>query len=143
MVIDALDEWDNADDMKRLIGLLATLQQIPSRLVKIFLTSRPDLPIRLGFSADGVSGTYETFVLHDIESYVIEHNISAFLQHTLGEIREIYNSFVEEEHRFPPIWPEQPNIETLTKMAFPLFISAGTACRFVAEPKINDPNARL
>lgn len=142
-MIDALDECDNADDMKRLIGLLATLQQIPSRLVKFFLTSRPDLPIRLGFSADGVSGTYETFVLHDIESSVIEHNISAFLQHTLGEIRDIYNSFVEEEHRFPPIWPEQSNIETLTKMAFPLFISAGTACRFVAEPKINDPNARL
>lgn len=30
-----------------------------------------------------------------------------------------------------------------TIRAFPLFISADTACRFVAEPKIDDPNARL
>jgi type II secretory pathway predicted ATPase ExeA len=62
MVIDALDECDREDDMQ-IIRLLLTLQDYESVRLRIFLTSRPDLPIRLGFKQNN---NHKDVVLHEL-----------------------------------------------------------------------------
>ncbi|KAL4985441.1 NACHT and WD40 domain protein [Aspergillus falconensis] len=122
MVIDALDECDREDDMQIIIRLLLTLQDYESVRLRIFLTSRPDLPIRLGFKQNN---NHKDVVLHELPQPVIERDIRLFLKHKLLEI--------QTERALPPDWPGQDCIEKLVKMAFPLFIFAATICRFVGD----------
>ena len=49
VVVDALDECDGDNDVKTIISLLATAKALRSARLRIFITSRPELPIRLGF----------------------------------------------------------------------------------------------
>ncbi|KAL2198614.1 hypothetical protein P885DRAFT_67778 [Corynascus similis CBS 632.67] len=48
IVIDALDECDKDEDVKTIIALLAQANEVRSVRLRIFITSRPELPIRLG-----------------------------------------------------------------------------------------------
>ncbi|CEO59702.1 hypothetical protein PMG11_04369 [Penicillium brasilianum] len=50
IVIDALDECDHDQDIRTIIRLLPILQRAKVIRLRIFLTSRPELPINLGFS---------------------------------------------------------------------------------------------
>jgi type II secretory pathway predicted ATPase ExeA len=122
IVIDALDECDGENDIYVILRLLSKLQEIKSVHLRVFLTSRPELPIRLGFKQDK---NHQDLVLHEIPSPVIEHDIRLFLEHKLSEIR-IERSLSLE-------WPGTENIEKLVKMAVPLFIFAATICRFVGD----------
>ncbi|KAI0410696.1 hypothetical protein F5X98DRAFT_385143 [Xylaria grammica] len=49
IVVDALDECDRDEDVKRLIYLLSRANAFNPPCLRIFLTSRPELPIRLAF----------------------------------------------------------------------------------------------
>ncbi len=49
-------------------------------------TSRPELPIRLGFTK--IKGKYQDLILHEIPAPIIEHDISAFFKHELAKVRE-------------------------------------------------------
>lgn len=62
IIIDALDECERDDDIKLLIYLFSHAELF--RQVKIFLTSRPELPLRLGFRA--VESAYQHVVLHEM-----------------------------------------------------------------------------
>ncbi|KAK2002306.1 WD40 repeat-like protein [Colletotrichum falcatum] len=129
IVVDALDECEQDNDIKVIINLFSSGKSLKSPRLKVLLTSRPELPIRLGFSA--VRGTYNNLVLHEIPAPVIEHDISAFLEHELARIRDDYNSSVSDERRLSPAWPGKANFQTLVRMAIPLFIFAATTCRFL------------
>ncbi|GKZ27706.1 hypothetical protein AbraIFM66951_006144 [Aspergillus brasiliensis] len=122
IVIDALDECDREEDMQIIIRLLLSLQDYELVRLRIFLTSRPDLPIRLGFKQND---NHKDVVLHELPQPVIEHDIRLFLKHELSEI--------QRERALPPEWPGQECIEKLVKMAIPLFIFAATICRFVGD----------
>ncbi|KAL3438799.1 hypothetical protein BDV09DRAFT_78884 [Aspergillus tetrazonus] len=122
MVIDALDECDREEDMQIIIRLLLSLQDYGSIRLRIFLTSRPDLPIRLGFKQNN---NHKDVVLHELPQPVIEHDIRLFLKHKLSQI--------QRERALPADWPGQGCIEKLVKMAIPLFIFAATICRFVGD----------
>lgn len=122
MVIDALDECDREEDMQIITRLLLSLQNNGSIRLRIFLTSRPDLPIRLGFKQ---SNNHKDVVLHELPLPVIEHDIRLFLQHRLSQI--------QRERVLPADWPGPECIEKLVKMAIPLFIFAATICRFVGD----------
>ena len=108
-----------------------------SRRVKIFVTSRPDLPPRLAFQ--GIKGTYQDFILHKMPELVVKRDISIFFKHQLARIWDEYNSFVAEEQRLSEGWPGQFRIDALTKMASPLFIVAATICLFIGDIKIGIP----
>ncbi|KAL7904007.1 hypothetical protein GGI35DRAFT_248894 [Trichoderma velutinum] len=139
IVIDALDECDPEDKVKLIIHHLSRAK---SSVLKIFVTSRPELPIRLGFSA--IKGKYQDQILHEISKQVIEHDISRFLKHELATIRESYNSSVPGDRQLDADWPGQSSIDVLVTMAIPLFIFAATVCRFIAKRKGGtDPKARL
>ncbi|KAL3469675.1 hypothetical protein BJX99DRAFT_268041 [Aspergillus californicus] len=93
---------------------------IPTSLhLRAFVTSRPELPIRLGFRA--VGNDHQDLILHEVHETVIKHDISLFLQHKLDAIRQ--------ERSLSPDWPGDVNVQTLLKMSVPLFIFAATICR--------------
>jgi hypothetical protein len=73
------------------------------------------LPIQLGFK-NMEGGTYQDVVLHEISQTTIEHDISVFLQYEFTKIRV--------ERSLTMDWPGQENIQTLVRMAVPLFIFA-------------------
>ncbi|KAK4107441.1 hypothetical protein N656DRAFT_720057, partial [Canariomyces notabilis] len=49
IVVDALDECDGDNDVKTIISLLVQAKTLSSVRLRIFITSRPELPIRLEF----------------------------------------------------------------------------------------------
>ena len=65
-------------------------RHLQSVRMRIFLTSRPELPIRLEFknmSADA----HQDVILQDIPQVTIEHDISVYLMDELMRIKEEYN----------------------------------------------------
>ncbi|GKT86188.1 vegetative incompatibility protein HET-E-1 [Colletotrichum tofieldiae] len=141
IVVDALDECEQDNDIKVIINLFSSGRVLKSPRLKVLLTSRPELPVRLGFNA--VQGTYNNLVLHEIPAPVIEHDIAAFLEYELARIRDDYNSSVSKERQLPPLWPDQSNIQALVRMAVPLFIFAATTCRFLGQRRCGNPEHQL
>ncbi|KAL7784066.1 hypothetical protein V8C37DRAFT_413532 [Trichoderma ceciliae] len=138
IVIDALDECDSEDKIKPIIHHFSRAKSLG---LKVFVTSRPELPIRLGFSA--IKGKYQDLILHEISKPVIKHDLSLFLGHELATIRESFNSSVPEDRQLDADWPGQPSIDALVTMAIPLFIFAATVCRFLADRKRGNPRRQL
>ncbi|KAJ5768761.1 NACHT and WD40 domain protein [Penicillium odoratum] len=124
IVIDALDECDQDDDIQVLLQLLPKLQQAVS--LRVFLTSRPELPIRLGFS-EMSEQAHQDFALHQIPKEMITHDISLFLNHRLVKIRKIQGLSKD--------WPGSHNIHALVALSVPLFIFIATVCRIFEDPR--------
>ncbi|KAJ4041197.1 hypothetical protein NW753_010605 [Fusarium oxysporum] len=139
MVIDALDECDQEADIRSLINIFSQAKILRPHLW-IFLTSRPELPIRLGFSE--VRGSYQDLVLHDIPTQIVERDIFVFLDNEFRKIRHDFNMTVGDERKLPPDWPGHSTVQNLSQMAVPLFIFAATVCRFVGDRR-RSPRARL
>ena len=133
VVIDALDECEQEEDIRVILQLLAQTKDIRPMSLRVFVTSRPDLPIRLGFKQLS-DGTHQDLILHNVPKQSIEHDLAVFFKHKLAKIRE---------ERFLPLeWPGERSIQTLVRMAIPLFIFAATVCRFIGETAGN-PRRRL
>ncbi|EXM12651.1 hypothetical protein FoTM2_013550 [Fusarium oxysporum f. sp. vasinfectum] len=140
IVIDALDECEQDNDIKLLVSILTDTQTLRLRL-RVFLTSRPDLPIRLGFSE--IKGTYRDLILDQVPVQAVEHDIFVFLAHEFRKICNNFNMTVGDEEKLPSDWPGQRTLQTLTAMAVPLFIFASTVCRFVGDRKRGSPPTQL
>ncbi|KAM6516571.1 hypothetical protein FALCPG4_014752 [Fusarium falciforme] len=140
LVIDALDECDRVADVRLIVNILARLKSLNRIKLKAFVTSRPELPIRLGFS--NIQGEYKDLVLHEIPKPVIEHDISEFLHHQLEQARLEYNSQSDPNDQLGPDWPGTQTTDALIQMAVPLFIFAATMCRFIQDP-LYDPVTQL
>jgi hypothetical protein len=133
IVIDALDECENDQDVRNIIRLLPLLQGAHSIRLRVFLTSRPELPIRLGFS-EVAKYDYQDLVLHDISKKVTEHDIYLFLKDRFAKIRH--------ERGISRDWPSDDVIKELVTMSVPLFICAATVCRYIENLKW-EPALRL
>jgi hypothetical protein len=140
IVVDALDECERDADVKLIIRLFSRAKTLKSPL-RVFVTSRPELHIRLGFVA--IKGAYQDLVLHDIPEPVVEHDIKAYLESELATIRRDYNASVLKDRQLSADWPGQLTIQILVNMAFPLFIFAATICRFLADRKCGNPAKQL
>ncbi|KAF2963124.1 hypothetical protein GQX73_g10456 [Xylaria multiplex] len=140
IVVDALDECDRDKDVQSILNLLSRANRDPIHL-RIFLTSRPELPIRLGFH--DIKGTYEYLILHEISQPIIESDLSVYFPHELEKIRIQYNKSVPKHRQLQSTWPFQSDIKILVKMAIPLFIFAATICRFLADRRTGAPDIKL
>jgi hypothetical protein len=107
----------------------------------MFLTSRPELPIRLGFSE--VQGSYQDLALHDIPAPIVEHDIFVFLSNEFSKIRHDFNITVGDERKLSTSWPGRSIVQRLSQMAVPLFIFAATICRFIGDRRRRKPRTRL
>ncbi|KAL8353873.1 hypothetical protein RB601_003625 [Gaeumannomyces tritici] len=140
VVVDALDECDREEDVTALIHLLSRAKEATSFRLRFFVTSRPELPIRLGFK--DIGGSYRDLALHEIPEQDIRRDISSFLRSELDRVRQTFNKKVTGQG-LPPDWPPRASFEDLVDMAVPLFIFASTACRFIADIRYGNPVEQL
>jgi hypothetical protein len=127
IVIDALDECEGDNDIKLLIQLLAEAKNLKNIQLRIFLTSRPEIPVRLGFRPMPAI-LHHDLLLHDVPRILVDHDISLFLR---IQFREISSN----SEYLPADWPGDKAIDRLVQKADGLFIYAATVCRFI---KTND-----
>ncbi|KAJ4177379.1 hypothetical protein NW755_013888, partial [Fusarium falciforme] len=141
IVVDALDECESDVDIKLLLELFSNARSMGPLRVRVLVTSRPELPVRLGFRS--IDGTYQDLVLHKIPQSIIEHDISIFLRHEFAKIRKNFNNLTEEELKLPMHWPGETNLKKLTMAATPLFVFAATLCRFINDSCLGSPDELL
>jgi len=123
LVIDALDECEE-NDVRIILQLLAEARSLGTVQLRVFLTSRPEVPIRNGFNRMPDT-EYQDFELHMIPPSIVDHDISIFLWHELDRIAG--------EHHLGADWPGEQVVEQLVRSSNGLFIWAATACRFIEE----------
>lgn len=135
IIVDALDECDEDNDVRLLINLFSKVHWDPQPWrLKIMITSRPELPIRLGFGA--VEGTFQDLILHQFASDVVKHDLVFFLENEFSKMRADYNLSVPPHRRLGTDWPGQGCVLHIADLAVPLFVFAATVCRFVADRKL-------
>ncbi|KAL5049138.1 hypothetical protein BDW71DRAFT_204890 [Aspergillus fruticulosus] len=133
IVIDALDECEHAQGVRAIIGLLPSLRKAEVVRLRVFVTSRPETPINLGFS-EIADHEYRDLALHDIPEEVTERDIHLFLQHQFAKVKRKKSIFED--------WPREDVIQKLVRISIPLFISAATVCRYIESSKL-EPKSRL
>lgn len=134
IVIDALDECENDKEIGKILKILQLLPRVresSTMRLKIFLTSRPELPLRRFFEK-GTS--HRGLVLEKVAEESTKEDIVRFLGHRFAEIGAQANTGKD--------WPGGEVVEALATACMPLFISAATICRFV-EQSGEDPVERL
>lgn len=123
LVVDALDECDD-DNIRIIVQLLAEARSLEMVRLRVFLTSRPEIPIRSGF-CQIPDAEHQDFVLHNIAPSIIDHDIFLFLEYNLR--------LIGQENYMDASWPGAGVISTLVRSAGGLFIWAATACRFIRD----------
>ncbi|KAI0884183.1 vegetative incompatibility protein HET-E-1 [Annulohypoxylon maeteangense] len=124
IVIDALDECENEGDVRILIRTLSTARTLTNIRLRIFVTSRPEILIRHGFTKIP-EVEREVFALHEISPDIVDRDLSIFFENHFSAIRE--------ERGFDDDWPGMRIIKRLVEISCGLFIWASTACRFIRE----------
>jgi cytidylate kinase len=136
MVIDALDECDHEVITSIITNVLPNASNLRSTRLKIFLTSRPELPIKAGFSALKLGTAYQDLILQTVSADIMRKDLKTFFQARVAAIRDRYNA---QEERIPSDWPTEEQVEILVRVSFPLFIAASTICRFMDNRKLGNP----
>jgi hypothetical protein len=126
LIVDALDECDSEDDIRMILQLLTEARTLKTVRLRVFLTSRPEIPIRHGFCRIP-EAEHKVFMLHNISPVIINHDVSIFLEYNLEVLRQ--------ERTLEAGWPGEQVIRRLVENASGLFIWAATACRFIREGK--------
>ncbi|KAF2631394.1 hypothetical protein BU25DRAFT_407050 [Macroventuria anomochaeta] len=134
VVVDALDECDSDSNIRIIVQLLAEARSLTGVQLRVFLTSRPEVPIRHGFG-QMADAEHKDVVLHDISPSIVDHDVGLFLEHHLRVIaKECYQA---------ADWPGAEVIRLLVQSASGLFIWAATACHFVREGLFADERLRI
>ena len=124
IVVDALDECDTESSIRQTIQLLADTKNLNQQLLRILITSRPEVPVRDEFSRF-LPGE-QHLILQDISKFIVEQDISLFLKHHLAKIS-----------------PEDEVVAQLVRKAAGLFIWAATASRFICEGPSPEKRLRI
>ena len=143
IVVDALDECENEDDIRTVLQLWSRLPVDNTVRLRLFLTSRPELVIRLGFKKMSVN-SYHDLILHEIPRPIVQRDILAFLTDALAEVREDHNLILDDDltdAKLPDNWPGGRALQELTNLATPLFIVAATIYRLIRDA--DRPQKRL
>jgi hypothetical protein len=124
LVIDALDECNNENDIRVILRLLAEAGSLRTAQLRVLLTSRPEIPIRHGI-LQLLDSEHHDFVLHHMSPMIIDHEIATFLGFSL--------KVIAQERSLDLSWPDEDVITPLVQNASGLFIWAATACRFIRD----------
>ena len=139
VVIDALDECEssqnqqiqhNDPDIQTLLSIVSQAKDIKGCPLRFFITSRPEIPVKYGFSTIPYTIFYD-YALHEVEMTLVQNDIKAYLKSELGRIKESFLDIRSD-------WPGQNAIDRLATNSGKLFIYAATACRFINQggPKL-------
>ncbi|KAJ5720794.1 uncharacterized protein N7483_008728 [Penicillium malachiteum] len=131
LVIDALDECEDENDIDTIIQLLGQPQTFNTISLKLFITSRPENFIQSSFNR--ISETmFERFLLGKIDHSDdgFDDDIIKLLKHELA--------IIANKRELPDDWPGKKEIETLTSKSGGLFIYAASVCRFLGGSKLKN-----
>lgn len=117
LIIDALDECDDEKDVQGIIRLFAELKSLEPIQLRIFVTGRPEVSIRLGFR-NMPEILHRDLVLNDVPRETTDRDIARYFRQELKNIEL-----------------SEPSITCLIKKACGLFIWAATVCRYINEGK--------
>ncbi|KZP22956.1 hypothetical protein FIBSPDRAFT_1043298 [Athelia psychrophila] len=134
IVIDALDECKDDSAISAILAAVSRyIWQLPG--LKIFVTSRPERNINLGFSEPVLQDATHHFVLHEIELPAVEADIKTYLAPQLRRIQDQYE--IRES------WPSSKEVNSLSKLSYGLFIFAATSIKFIQDQNYDDPEGQL
>ncbi len=131
IVVDALDECSDESEIEFVLQLLSTTAGLMTARLLIFLTSRPEIPIRQGFEEMDASKRRH-LILHHVEPSVVDHDISVFFESRLGKLVQ----------SLPSSWGTSTGevLEKLVQSAGGLFLWAATACLFIQKGRSTAKN---
>ncbi len=87
IIVDTLDECEGDEDVRAILQIMAEAKNLNTIRLSIFITSRPETPIRLGFKEmDGI--IYRDLVLQNIPKHIVEHDILVFLTREMNKIKQ-------------------------------------------------------
>jgi hypothetical protein len=136
IVIDALDECIDDGPSSAILSVLGRfVKQLP--LVKFFITGRPEPRIRSGFRLPLLEPLTHIFLLHEVELSSVDNDIRLYLAQRLTAIAKRRSDLDLSDP-----WPQENEIEALTKKSSGLFIFASTLVRFIASEH-HEPNKHL
>ena len=133
IIIDALDECKDEEPASAILSVLGRfVSELPE--VKFFLTGRPEPRIQDGFRLPLLVGMTDIFLLHEVESNQVDHDIRLFFE----------DSFAELAHRRRGLdgWPTKDELDFLCERAAGFFVYAVATVKFVDNRNI-DPRKRL
>ena len=133
IVIDALDECEDEESTSAILSVLGQfVSKIPR--VKIFVTGRPEPRIQEGFRLPLLAPATDVFVLHEVESSLVNSDIRLFFKHRFAELAG--------RRRGLDGWPTKEQLDVLCERAAGLFVYAVATVRFI-DHKNNSPKRQL
>ncbi len=126
VVVDALDECDVESDLGALLGLLTTGATSRLPWLRVFLTSRPETPIRFRIEQLPINSR-QHLALHCIDASAVNGDLFTYFAAHLHQVGKLY---LGNSH-----WPGEETLRHLVEQAAGLFIWADTACQFIREGK--------
>lgn len=120
--------------------MLPNASNLRSVRFKTFLTSRPELLIKAGFSTLPLGTAYQDLILQNVSDYTIRKYLETFFHVRVAAIRNRYNA---QEMRISSDLPTKEQVAKLGKASFSLFISASTLYRFMDNRKLGNPKRFL
>ncbi|KAF7363084.1 WD40 repeat-like protein [Mycena venus] len=131
IILDALDECGDPESRRRLISLISNrFTGLP--LLRILITSRPDLDIAAAFRDQ--SSIVKTPL--DITKPSSLEDVHRYIDAEMIDVRQMHFSW-----NLGPTWPGKEKIDVLSTFAAGLFIWASTATKYLR--KAHDPNDAL
>ena len=132
LVIDALDECQEAGAVELLAHLLSQLQNIP--FVKVLITGRPEHHIT---STLNQRAAHQAVVMHDIEQHIVEKDIELFYRVRFEELQERYRDM-------GILWKwTEGQLRELIRRAGKLFIYAVTVYNYLGDSAVSDPAEQM
>ncbi|KAF3942484.1 hypothetical protein ABW19_dt0203779 [Dactylella cylindrospora] len=135
IVIDALDECQDKQHVGVILENLSKLKAVDVEF-RVFITSRFEPTIQADF--ESLSGdTHQDGALHSLQRPTIANDIRILFEHTFKDIRSAH----PQRRKLAQDWPGSERFEKLVEMAVPLFISASTLCKIIADRFRNPENS--
>lgn len=127
LIVDALDECNDADDANAIIRCLEELAHIEYFGCRVLLTSRPEQPIKLGMN-HSASSPREYLILHEIDRSIVDEDLKLYYRDQLSHLKAMASP---EEDLI-----SERTIGKLVQRSHGLFIHAATVCKFVRDGKM-------
>lgn len=125
VVIDALNECDGYTE--DIIGLLSEMSIERALELRVFITSRADDHIKLGF--DNIEEHYKAV---NLDTLSVERDILTYMGHEMKRIRAAQQeNLLSSEKSVASDWPKQEDLQALAHKLAPSFIYAATICRLL------------
>ncbi|THY40394.1 WD40 repeat-like protein [Aureobasidium pullulans] len=125
IVIDALDECDDENDIKSILQLFTQAQDVTTVRLRVIVTTRPGTHSHLGLHVAPATFRRQ-LVLDELSKDTVDQDIRAFFESNFVKVRSKHGAL-------PTAWPGDLTVDLLVQRAGALFIYAATVCRFLME----------